>query len=83
VHIQLSPSKNAPVEHATLPSGHTIFGAPFMGTAVVDAYKAESSGIKRMRILVHPSFYMNDSNNVLVALPKAEQRLEAVGELNW
>lgn len=69
----------------TLPSGHTIFGAPFMGTAVVDAYKAESSGIKGMRILVHPSFYMNagDSNEVLVPLPKSEQRPEAVGELNW
>lgn len=69
----------------TLPSGHTIFGAPFMGTAVVDAYKAESSGIKGMRILVHPSFYMNagDLNDVLVPLPKSEQRLEAVGELNW
>ena len=68
-----------------LSSGHTIFGAPFMGTAVVDAYKAESSGIKGMRILVHPSFYMNagDLNEVLVPLPKSEQRLEAVGELNW
>ena len=69
----------------TLPSGHRIFGAPFMGTAVVDAYKAESSGVKGMRILVHPSFYMNagDLNDVLVPLPKSEQSVEAVGELNW
>ena len=69
----------------TLPSGQTIFAAPFMGTAVVDAYRAESSGIKGMRILVHPSFYMTvgDLNRVLVPLPKSEQRPEAVGELNW
>lgn len=74
-----------PFTSDTLPSGHVMFGAPFMGTAVIDAYKAESSGIKGMRILVHPSFYMNagDMNDVLVPLPKAEQRPEAVGELNW
>jgi hypothetical protein len=68
-----------------LASGHTTFAVPFMGTAVVDAYRAESSGIKGMRIIVHPSFYMNagDLNDVLVPLPKSEQRPEAVGELNW
>jgi hypothetical protein len=61
----------------TLPSGHMIFAAPFMGTAVVDSYKAESSGVKGMRILVH---YMNagDLNDVLVPLPKSEQSVEAV-----
>jgi hypothetical protein len=74
-----------PFTSDTLPSGHRMFGAPFMGTAVIDAYKAESSGIKGMRILVHPSFYVNagDLNDVLVPLPKPEQRPEAVGELNW
>ena len=48
-------------------------------------YKAESSGIKGMRIVVHPSFYMNagDLNDVLVPLPQSEQRQEAFGELNW
>ena len=28
-----------------LPNGHLMFAAPFMGTAVVDSYYAESSGI--------------------------------------
>jgi hypothetical protein len=55
-----------------------------MGTAVVDSYRAESSGIKGMRILVHPSFFMSapDLDELLVPLPKSEQRPEAVGELN-
>ena len=68
----------------TLPSGHTMFGAPFMGTAVIDSYKAESSGIKGMRILVHPSFYLTvRDGGPLVPLPKSEQCPEAVGEINW
>jgi hypothetical protein len=68
-----------------LPNGHLMFAAPFMGTAVVDSYRAESSGIKGMRILVHPSFFMSapDLDDFLVPLPKSEQRPEAVGELNW
>jgi hypothetical protein len=68
-----------------LPNGHLMFAAPFMGTAVVDSYRAESSGIKGMRILVHPSFFMSapDLDEFLVPLPKSEQRPEAVGELNW
>jgi hypothetical protein len=67
-----------------LPNGHLMFAAPFMGTAVVDSYRAESSGIKGMRILVHPSFFMSapDLDELLVPLPKSEQRPEAVGELN-
>lgn len=68
----------------TLSSGHRMFGAPFMGTAVIDSYCAESSGIKGMRILVHPSFYCTASDGgSIVPLPKSEQRPEAVGELNW
>ena len=68
-----------------LPNGHLMFAAPFMGTAVVDSYRAESSGIKGMRILVHPSFFMSapDLDEFLVPLPKSEQGPEAVGELNW
>jgi hypothetical protein len=62
-----------------------MFAAPFMGTAVVDSYRAESSGIKGMRILVHPSLFLSapDLDEFLVPLPKSEQRPEAVGELNW
>jgi len=41
-----------------LPNGHVMFAAPFMGTAVVDSYRAASSGIKGMRTLVHPSSFM-------------------------
>jgi hypothetical protein len=68
-----------------LPNGHLMFAAPFMGTAVVDSYRAESSGIKGMRILVHSSFFMGapDLDEFLVPLPKSEQRAEAVGELDW
>jgi hypothetical protein len=61
-----------------------MFGAPFRGTAVIDSYRAESSGIKGMRILVHPSFYrVSEDGDPVVPLPKSEQRPEAVGELNW
>jgi hypothetical protein len=69
----------------TLPNGHMVFAAPFMGTAVVDSYRAESSGIKGLRILVHPSFFLSapDMDGFLVPLPKSEQQPEAVGELNW
>lgn len=69
----------------TLSSGNRLSVAPFMGTAVIDAYRAESSGVKGLRILVHPSFYMTsrDMDPVVVPLPKAEQSVEAVGELNW
>lgn len=69
----------------TLPSGNRLSSAPFMGTAVIDAYRAESSGVKGLRILVHPSFYLStgDRHSALVPLPKAEQSTEAVGELNW
>lgn len=69
----------------TLSSGNRLSVAPFMGTAVIDAYRAESSGVKGLRILVHPSFYMTsqDMDRCLVPLPKAEQSVEAVGELNW
>jgi hypothetical protein len=51
----------------------------------VDSYRAESSGIKGMRILVHPSFFLSapDLDEFLVPLPKSEQRPEAAGELNW
>lgn len=69
----------------TLGSGNLMSVAPFMGTAVIDAYRAESSGVKGLRILVHPSFYLStgDRDTELVPLPKAEQSTEAVGELNW
>lgn len=69
----------------TLPSGGRLSAAPFMGTAVIDAYRAESSGVKGLRVLVHPSFYLTtgDRHTELVPLPKAEQSTEAVGELNW
>jgi hypothetical protein len=55
-----------------LPNGHLMFAAPFMGTAVVDSYRAESSGIKGMRILVHPSFFLSapDLDDFLVPLPE-------------
>jgi hypothetical protein len=68
-----------------LPNGHLMFAGPFMGTAVVDSYRAESSGIEGMRILVHPSFFLSvpDLDELLVPLPKSEQRPEAGGELNW
>lgn len=69
----------------TLSSGNRMSVAPFMGTAVIDAYRAESSGVKGLRILVHPSFYLStgERDTALVPLPKAEQSPEAVGELNW
>jgi hypothetical protein len=49
-----------------LPNGHLMFASPFMGTAVVDSYRAESSGMQAVldgRIVVagprqrnHPDF---------------------------
>ncbi|HKW02055.1 MAG TPA: hypothetical protein VJN96_19695 [Vicinamibacterales bacterium] len=87
VRIVLSYGSFTSYEFKTgmLSKGHMMFAAPFMGTSVVDAYRAESSGIKGLRILVHPSFFMTapDLDDVLVPLPKSEQRPEAVGELNW
>lgn len=63
VRLELSYGSFTNYEFKTgaLPNEHLMIATPFMGTAVVDSYRAESLGIEGMRILVHPSFFLECS----------------------
>jgi hypothetical protein len=67
------------------PNGTLRVSAPFFGSSIVRAYRAESSGVKGMRILLHPTVVSDIaaiSAQLLVPLPPDEHSLHASHELN-
>jgi hypothetical protein len=66
-----------------LPTNNFLIRSPFMGSAIVNAYRAESCGLKGLRVFVHPSaveVILTSNPNALIELPRNEQRSEASHE---
>lgn len=69
-----------------LPTGDVVLSAPFLGTGVVNAYKAESCGVRGMRILVDSSVsYLLEKAfpDLLLRLPKSEATQNVKHEINY
>lgn len=63
----------------------SLISCPFFGSGVVRAFRAESCGVKGMRLIVHPSFTrliekLRPSD--ILRLPKNEQSKHASAEIN-
>jgi hypothetical protein len=70
----------------TFPSSDLILSAPFLGTGVVNAYRAESCGVRGMRILVHDSvafLLKKTQGHRLLPLPRYEATESTKHEINY
>lgn len=73
------------IETRRAAGGHVFVRCPFLGSAVVRAYRAESSGLRGLRCFVHPSFVAEappEAIEELVELDEPERRLSASHELD-
>lgn len=64
------------------PSGKLVTEAPFLGSSIVRAYRAQSQGCPGFRILVHPSIE-NYDNSEIFRLSEEDQSAFSMGEVNW
>jgi hypothetical protein len=71
-----------PFSTVQYPSGKLVTEAPFLGSSIVRAYRAQSQGCPGFRILVHPSV-KDYANTHMFRLPKEDQSAFSVAEVNW
>jgi hypothetical protein len=73
------------IETRRAAGGHVFVRCPFLGSGVVRAYRAESSGLRGLRCFVHPSFIQGTSEGVLeelIELEESDQRPAASHEVD-